>query len=61
VRIGKLGAFVLGALVLIALLMFLARKYHRYLDRTAAFSRECCRPYIYIYSPYISMIEKASS
>jgi hypothetical protein len=42
VRIGELAALLFGALALIALLMFLARKYHRYLDRAAAFSRECC-------------------
>jgi hypothetical protein len=42
VRIGLLVAFVLVTPVLIALLLFLARKYHRYLDRAAAFSRECC-------------------
>jgi hypothetical protein len=58
VRIGELVAFVLGALVLIALLMFLARKYHRYLDRAAAFSRECC---IYIYRKSKPSINKTQS
>ena len=42
VRIGELVACVLGVLVLITLLLLLARKYDRYIDRTATFSRECC-------------------
>jgi hypothetical protein len=42
VRIGQLVAFVLGALMFVALVLFLTRKYHRYLDRAATFSREFC-------------------
>ena len=42
VRIGELVACVLGVLMLITLLLLLARKYDRYIDRTAMFSRECC-------------------
>jgi hypothetical protein len=41
VQIGKLVAFVLGFLVLIALLLCLVRRYHHYLNHAAAFSREC--------------------
>jgi hypothetical protein len=45
VRIGELVVCVLGVLMLIALLLLLARKYNRYIDRGAAFSRECCIGY----------------
>jgi hypothetical protein len=40
-RVGMIVAIILGLLVLIALLLFLARRYHHYLDHAAAFSREC--------------------
>jgi hypothetical protein len=46
VRIAELVAFILGVLVLILLLLYLARKYRHYLDYAAAFSRECYTIYI---------------
>jgi hypothetical protein len=49
VRIGELVACVLGVLMLIALLLLLARKYNRYIDCGAAFSRECCISYSPMY------------
>jgi hypothetical protein len=57
VRIRELVACVLGVLMLIALLLLLAQKYNRYIDRGAAFSRECCVGYtnrpIYLIVLYI--------
>jgi hypothetical protein len=41
VRTTELIAFVLSMISVIALLLFLSRKYHRYLDHKSIFSREC--------------------